>query len=288
MKPKFVDVNGINTRYFEKGRGEPLVLVHGGQYGSYYSAYSWSLNIEGLSRSFHLYAFDRLGMGYTDNPKTDEEYTMTATLKHTHDFLVALGIKEASLIGHSRGAFVIARLALDYPDLAKCLVIIDSQTLAPDDPSTPKNFYEDLEMKAPEVETRESVQLEPTANSYSRNHITKDFVEELYNVASLPKTIQARQKMKTTAGNLFLNDLNKKRQETLEMINAGRLKVPALILWGLNDPSAPLKLGLNLFQIISSQIPRSQLHIFNQAGHYSFREHPEDFNRVVTNFINLS
>jgi pimeloyl-ACP methyl ester carboxylesterase len=27
------------------------------------------------------------------------------------------------------------------------------------------------------------------------------------------------------------------------------------------------------------------MHIFNQAGHYSYREHPEDFARVVADFI---
>jgi hypothetical protein len=31
---RFVDVSGIRTRYFEKGNGEPIVLLHAGYFGT--------------------------------------------------------------------------------------------------------------------------------------------------------------------------------------------------------------------------------------------------------------
>ena len=99
--PKFVDVDGIKTRYFEGGSGETLVLVHGGQFGSIYSADVWSLNFDILCEHFHVYAFDKLGQGYTDNPKTDAEYTMKAVIEHTYQFLRTVGIQKANLLGHS-------------------------------------------------------------------------------------------------------------------------------------------------------------------------------------------
>src|SRR5262245_52250046 len=73
---KFVDVNGIRTRYFEGGTGEPLVLVHGGQWPSTASADGWAPIFDHLAANFHVYAFDKLGVGYTDNPKTDADFTM--------------------------------------------------------------------------------------------------------------------------------------------------------------------------------------------------------------------
>ena len=102
--PKFVDVKGIKTRYFEAGSGESLVLIPGGQMSSWYSAYHWNLNFDVLREHFHVYAVDKLGQGYTDNPKSDADYTMTATIEHVYDFLVAVGIQRAVLMGHSRGA----------------------------------------------------------------------------------------------------------------------------------------------------------------------------------------
>ena len=37
----------MRTRYYEDGQGEPLVLFHGGEFGSLYTLDSWSLNLPG-------------------------------------------------------------------------------------------------------------------------------------------------------------------------------------------------------------------------------------------------
>src|SRR5262245_29629646 len=67
---KFVDVDGIRTRYFEKGSGPVIVLFHGGHFGSHDAADcadDWSLNFDDLSRWFHIFAVDKIGQGFTDN-----------------------------------------------------------------------------------------------------------------------------------------------------------------------------------------------------------------------------
>jgi 2-hydroxy-6-oxonona-2,4-dienedioate hydrolase len=90
---KFVTLDGVKTRYFEAGKGDDLVLIHGGKFGTFYSAYHWSLNFHELSKHFHVYAFDKLGMGDTDNPKSDADYTMAAVIEHARAFIRTLGIK---------------------------------------------------------------------------------------------------------------------------------------------------------------------------------------------------
>ncbi|HEU4343315.1 MAG TPA: hypothetical protein VFU31_17340 [Candidatus Binatia bacterium] len=79
---RFVDVDGIRTRYFEKGTGAVLVLFHGSHLGTNdacESALDWELNFDALSEWFRVIAVDKLGQGHTDNPKRDEDYTMAAT-----------------------------------------------------------------------------------------------------------------------------------------------------------------------------------------------------------------
>ena len=66
---RFVTLDGVRTRYFEAGTGDDLVLIHGGKYGTFYSAYHWSLNFHELSKHFHVYAFDKLGMGDSSRAK---------------------------------------------------------------------------------------------------------------------------------------------------------------------------------------------------------------------------
>ena len=68
---KFIDVDGIKTRYFEKGSGPLVVLFHGGHFGSHDAAdcaEDWGLNFDGLAERFHVFAVDKIGQGFTDNP----------------------------------------------------------------------------------------------------------------------------------------------------------------------------------------------------------------------------
>ena len=285
FNPNFVDVMGKKTRYFEVGKGEPLVLIHGGHYGSYYSADCWGLNMNGLATDHRVIALDKLGMGYTDNPSQDSDYTMDATIEHAYQFLLAMGIERVTLVGHSRGALPAAYLAIQHPDLVTSIVIADTNTLAPSDSSIQSSFYTNIEKATPPVPTRESVLLEPELNAYSRNHITPDFAEALYQIAMLPKTVEAKKNMARTESSVFYPQLSSRKGETLELIEGGHLKVPTLILWGLNDPSAPFELGTSLFHIMASKNERTQFHALNHAGHYSFRDQPDDFNRVVTTFL---
>jgi len=260
------------------------VLVSGGSFGSYYNAYHWSLNFDDLCFHFHVYALDKLGQGFTDNPKSEADYTMTAVIDHVYGFLRAVGIKRATLVGHSRGALPVARIAVDHPELVKTLIIFGSSTLPAEDPATPVDFYKKLDANPPPTPNREFVRREPEANSYSKTHITEDFVDAMLEIALLLKHQEARKKMERLSDELFLPDVRKKKYETLELIREGRLKAPTLIIWGFNDPSAPVKLGFDLFQLISSVVDRTQFHIFNHAGHYVFREHANEVNRLVSNF----
>lgn len=282
---KFVTVDGIKSRYFEGGNGETLVLISGGSFGSYYSADHWSLNFDELSKRFRVCAFDKLGMGYTDNPKSDADYTMSAVIDHAYGFLRAIGINKATLVGHSRGALPAARIAVDHPEMVKALIILPSSTLPAEDPSVPADFYKKIDDAVPPVPDRRYVRWEPEANSYSKDHITDDFVEAMLKIALLPKTMEAKKKMTHLSGAVFLPDARKKKYETLDLIKAGHLKAPTLMVWGLNDPSAPVKLGMDLLRLIGSVVDRTRFHVINHAGHYVFREHPREFHRLIMDFV---
>ena len=63
---QFIDVNGIRTRYFEKGRGEVVVLFHGSHFGTTDacgSAINWEFNFDSMAEWFHVIAVERLGQG---------------------------------------------------------------------------------------------------------------------------------------------------------------------------------------------------------------------------------
>ena len=104
-EPRTIDIDGISTRYYEAGSGDPLVLVYGGNFGtsdSGSSAYTWSQNWRALGRSHRVIMPDKLGQGHTDNPKNDD-YTMRAVVQHLAGFLGAMKLPPVHLVGHSRG-----------------------------------------------------------------------------------------------------------------------------------------------------------------------------------------
>lgn len=282
----FVDVDGIRTRYYDDGRGEPLVLLHGGHFGFLDSLDCWSLNLPGLAERFRVLALDKLGQGHTANPPTDAEYTFEALLRHTARWLELLGVRQAHLVGHSRGGLLVALLALEYPELAKTVVIVDSNTLAPDDPRWPGGvFYERIEARVPPgPPTLETVRLEPDANSYSTAHVTDDWMARYLEIARLPKHQHARARMREIGETIWMPSLRRSKQRALEGIAERGLPVPTLVVWGYNDPSAGFPLALALYERLVARQPRTELHVLNEAGHYSFRERPREFNRLLAAF----
>ena len=87
LKAKFVDMNGVRTRYFEYGQGEPLVMIHGGAQAGATTANVFSRNIPGLAKHFHVFAMDRLACGLTGNPKEDTDYNQQGEVDFIYAFI---------------------------------------------------------------------------------------------------------------------------------------------------------------------------------------------------------
>ena len=281
---KFIDVAGIRTRYFEQGEGPPLLLFHGGEFGSAAAADSaedWALNFDGLARWFRVYAVDKLGQGYTDNPKTDQDYTMDAVVQHAYGFTQALGLSDVNLVGHSRGGYLVARLTLEHPELVNTCIIGDSGTLAP---GVPRNSVVMANPPEP-VGGKECQRWVIEKYSYGYDHITEEWLDILTRITARPSYQEAVAKVDRLRTTQYYPQLEAQKQESLTWILEGRLKTPTLLVWGYNDPTAPVSMGYALFELIAGSAPRSEMHVFNKSGHFSFREHPQAFNDVVRSFI---
>ena len=282
----FIDVNGIRTRYFEKGTGEAVVLFHGGHFGTTDacdSAINWEFNFDRLAGWFHVIAVEKLGQGHTDNPKRDEEYTAAAVVRHAYEFLVQMGLKNAHVVGHSRGGYLVARLTLEHPEIIRSCIIVDSGTLAPGPSHTQL-----IMVNAPTPRlTRESQRWVDVHYSHSDKHITDTWLDAAVEIANLPKYREAVKKMEDQGlkRSRFFPQLAIDKEETLTWIMQGRLQTPTLVVWGYNDPTAILKRGQALFELIADSTPIAEMHVINKAGHFCYREQPETFNQVIRGFV---
>ncbi len=283
MREKFIDVKGIRTRYLEAGTGEALLLLHGADFGKYESANTWELNIDSFAKNFHVFAIDKIGAGFTDNPRSDEDYVIGSTVRHAYDFLKVIKIDSVHLVGHSRGGYTVCRLALEHPELVKTLVIVDSATLM----TPPNPIYDEWARQAALIkDVRERCRYLIAVNSFSDKHITDAYLDVTVKITTSQKFKEAEAKMEGGLKAKFAQDLVDRQKETHEWIRGGRLNAPTLIIWGLNDPSAKFDpVGLATLQLIFSSNRKAQMHIFNQAGHPCYREQPEAFVTTVTSFI---
>ncbi len=281
---KFVDVDGIRTRYFEKGDGEPLVLVHGGHFGTIAAdlADDWDLNFDALAERYRVYALDKLGMGFTDNPASDDDYTMQAQVDHVHRFLVALDIGPAHLCGHSRGGYLVCRLTLQHPEQARSCIIVDSGTLAP---GAGRNDIVHANPPRPLL-SRECHRWVFERYSYNRSCVTEGWLDVAVEAAQQPKYAEAVRKMSDEGllATRFMPGLQRDLEETHGWLADRGLQRPTLMIWGYNDPTAPLSQGMALMEFLTAREPRTYLHIFNEAGHFTYREHPEAFNASLLAF----
>ncbi len=117
-KGEYATVNGIKMYYEIFGKGEPLLLIHGGSA----SIESWFNQIPELAKNFRVIAPDSRGHGRTQDSTNALSYKLMATdfaalLKH-------LKITNTTVVGWSDGGIIGLHLAMNRPKLIKKLVVI--------------------------------------------------------------------------------------------------------------------------------------------------------------------
>jgi non-heme chloroperoxidase len=124
---RFADVNlttGLRVRYAEQGRpdGHPIILLHG--YTD--SWFSFSRVLPLLPASYHVYALDQRGHGNSDRPASG--YAIRDFAADVIALMDAMGLPQATVVGHSMGSLVALEVALAAPERVVRLVLAGSGT----------------------------------------------------------------------------------------------------------------------------------------------------------------
>ena len=285
LRAQFTDVNGVRTRYYEMGEGEALVLVHGGGWSGHASANVWSKNIALFAKQFHVFAPDKIGSGMTANPTDDNDLNIQGEVDHIYDFIRVMKLGMVHLVGESRGGACVFFLALQHPEIVRDLVIVDSNTAAPGTSGPGVQAVAECP-KEPDWEEWKC-RMRDASSAPGQAFDDEYFMAGKY-MSLLPKSQETLAKLKSGAGGELAttNGFNKWKAAWYAHIRKeGVLQMPVLIYWGRNDPAAALANGSALHDLIAAQNPHVQMIIQDNAGHFPFRESPEEFVSYVTNFI---
>src|SRR4051794_24092250 len=95
-------VDGLVTSYLEAGEGDPVVLLHGGEFGAG-AELGWERNIAALATQYRVLAPDQLGFGQSAKVM-DFVNSRAMRIRHVARFCDVLGIRSAHFVGNSMGA----------------------------------------------------------------------------------------------------------------------------------------------------------------------------------------
>jgi pimeloyl-ACP methyl ester carboxylesterase len=270
MTDKFVEVDGLKTRYLEEGSGPVVLLLHGASLGS--SADVWERNLAPLSRhGLRAIAFDHPGFGLTDNP---QDYSVAYRRSFILKFMEALGVKKASLVGHSQAGAMAIGLAFDHTERISKVVVLATGSLLPPLAEGGKSGAGEGEEGGSSEPTLEDSRKLLEQTLFNPSLITREALEKRHSM-SVGKNFQAfleRGKAPRGGG-------SKENVPIWERLH--RLPVPLLMLYGKQDRGSAAARAAAL----KERFPALNLHLLDNAKHLAQWDAAEAFERLSGRFL---
>jgi len=249
--------------YFKQlGRGEPLVLLH----GLFGSADNWFGVAPKLAEKFHVIALDLRNHGRSPH-HAEMDYPLLAA--DVGSFFAAQNIESAHVIGHSMGGKVAMQFALDFPPCVKKLVVVD---MAPRAYARAHDriFAALLALDLPSFSTRLQIE-DALAPEISSLNLRRFLLKNLRRDPSGGFVWQ-----------MNLRALAKNYSRLGEVLAAGkRFSGPALFLRGGRSDYVNAADEV----AIHRQFSAAQIQTIAAASHWVHADAPEEFVRLVLDFL---
>ena len=263
---KTVVANGVKTNYHEQGEGAPVLLIHGSGPGVTGWA-NWRLTIPALAKRFRVLAPDMVGFGYTERP-AGVQYNMDTWVSHIIGFMDAMGIERAHVVGNSFGGGLALALAIRAPERVNRLVLMGSAGIA-------FPITEGLDRVWGYTPSLDNMRGLLDVFAYDRNLVNDELARMRYEASIRPGFQEAFSQMFPAPRQRGVDGL----ASPVEAIRA--LPHETMVVHGREDKVIPLDSSYQLFGLI----PKSQLHVFGQCGHWTQIEHAARFNQLVGDFF---
>jgi len=260
MNEKFVTIDGNKIRYLESGKGdENIVLIHG--LGA--SADRWEFVIPEFSKNYRVIVPDLIGFGHSDKPMVD--YTAKFFTDFLSNFLNKLKIKKTNILGSSLGGQITADYTSKNQEIVEKLVLISPSGIMKH--STPALDAYVMAALYPNSEgAKNAFQMMAGPTRQVNQRIIEDFVKRM----KLPNAKMA-----------FMSTLLGLKNAEILTKTLMKIKIPALIIWGENDPVIPIKYA---DEFVSS-IQDCRFYMMDNCGHTPYVDEPLKFTKLVLNFL---
>ena len=259
-------VDGVRTHFIEAGRGEPLVLIHGGEFGAC-AEISWEFNIGPLAEHFHVIAPDMLGYGRTEKIFSFENFWQKR-VDHIAALLRHLGIDAAHFCGNSMGGTMILAEAAKADRSWPVGSVVSVCGGSPVNESARQVLHTyDLTLQGMRAITGLLVQ-QPRLRS------DENYIRRRHELSALPGAWEA------TAAPRFAAP-NRPARTPRPALQPEAIGVPTLVIGGTADPVNDAAFAPTL----AAAVPGAELLLIEGAGHCPQIDQPEVFNARVIAFL---
>jgi pimeloyl-ACP methyl ester carboxylesterase len=236
-----VRVGGYPVRFEVAGEGGgPVVLVHGLSGSTRW----WARNLPALARHYRLYLVDLPGFGAMR--RLGRQFVLAEAASWLSEWMRAVGLERAHLVGHSMGGYVAIRLAAGRPELVGRLVLV-----APAGTPTGRSMLA---------------------------HLVPLLLAARYTApAFLP--VLARDALRMGPVTLWRAARDLLAEDVREDLR--RIEAPTLLVWGENDPLIPPAVG----DLLREEIPDSRLLVLKRAAHVPMFDRSEEFDDALLAFL---
>lgn len=265
--------DGIELHYEEVGQGTPIIFVH--EFAG--DLRSWENQLRHFGRWHRCIAFNARGYPPSDVPADWRSYSQARAAGDILAVMDHLGVRKAHVVGLSMGGFAALQLGMDAPERALSLCVAGVGYGS--EPSK-----QDLFRREAEISAKLLVEdgMEAFAAKYAvgptrlpfREGDPRGFAEFLAQLAEHSALGSANTQLGVQRNRASLYDIVEKLRE---------IRVPVLILNGDEDYPC-LAPGVMLKQVI----PSAAMSVIANCGHTINLELPDEFNRILGDFIRQS
>jgi pimeloyl-ACP methyl ester carboxylesterase len=265
---KTVLVDGLTTGYLEAGQGEPVVLLHGGEFGVS-ADLGWEHNIAALADRHRVLALDMLGFG--ESAKViDFNDGRGMRIRHIARFCDAVGVSSAHFVGNSMGAvnlFVDATSECPVLQARSLVTICGGGEIQRNEHSAALYDYD---------ATLPGMRRIVEALFFDPSYPSDDaYVARRYASSIAPGAWEALAAARFRRPGLTPPALPSSRRAY------DRIAVPTLVLEGAGDKLLPAGWAAE----IAGQIPHGRSAVVEGAGHCPQIERPEAVNELLLEFF---
>jgi 3-oxoadipate enol-lactonase len=267
----FADVNGVKLYYEIAGAGHPLVLLHEGIADSRMFDEQFPV----FAQHYRVVRYDLPSFGQSGIPPANEPFSMTENLR---GLLAFLGIEQAYLLGMSMGGSIALDFTLSHPEMVDALILAASGVSGyklTSFETVYKASGEEIEEAAGRGDYERAAELE-----------TRIWVD---GPDRTPQQVDPRVRQRMYEMNLD----NYRRMGNAEfppvrepdppaIARLGEVAVPTLLMIGDKDVHELQ----GVMDILEQGIAGAKKVVMHGAAHALNVEQPEEFNRIVLDFLN--